>query len=105
MDKVRSKTDEKLIFPELSYKLVGIMFDVYNALGAGLKEKTYENAVRKAFEEEELSYNQQLFVPVKYKDEVVGKLFLDFLVEDKVVVELKVGDRFNKGNIDQICGY
>lgn len=105
MTEVTKQTSDKVIYPELSYKLIGIMFDVYNELGGGLKEKIYENAAKEAFKKENIGFKQQLYIPVMYKEKNVGKYFLDFLVEEQIVLELKVGDRFRKTNIDQIYQY
>lgn len=43
-----------LVYPELSYKIVGILFDVYNELGYGFQEKHYQRAVTKALKDKEL---------------------------------------------------
>jgi len=40
-----------------------------------------------------------------YKEKKVGHYFIDFLIDNKVVLEIKVGDRFPKRNIDQIFSY
>src|SRR3972149_10271300 len=95
----------ELVYPELSYQLIGIMFDVYNELGGGLKEKHYEKAVKKLFDERSIHYSEQLMVPIIFKSEQIGKNFLDFLVERKIVIELKTGERFKKENINQIYNY
>ncbi|QQG42635.1 MAG: GxxExxY protein [Candidatus Giovannonibacteria bacterium] len=94
-----------LIYPELSYKIIGILFDVYNQLGYGYQEKYYEKATAAALKLAGLNYKEQYLVPLKFKDEKIGNYFLDFLVDDKVVLELKRGERVAKSNIDQIYAY
>ena len=94
-----------LIYPELSYKIIGILFDVYNKLGYGYQEKYYEKATAVAFKSAKLNYKEQLSVPLKFEDEKIGNYFLDFLIDDKVVLELKRGERVAKSNIDQIYAY
>jgi len=94
-----------LIHPKLSYKLVGILFDVYNELGFGLKEKHYYNAIALALKSEGLALKQQVPVALKYKNSKIGIDFLDFLVENSVVLEIKTGNRFLKRNIDQVYEY
>lgn len=42
---------------------------------------------------------------MKFEDEKVGIFYLDFLVEDKVIIEIKVGNRFHKSSFDQIISY
>ena len=94
-----------LIYPELSYKIIGILFDVYNQLGYGYQEKYYEKAVATSLKLARLNYKEQFLVPLKFKGEKIGNYFLDFLVDDKIVLELKRGERVAKSNIDQIYAY
>jgi GxxExxY protein len=99
----RAKTD--LIYAELTEKVIGILFEVYNTLGHGHPEKTYQRAIAVALGEANLSFIEQLYVPVIFKGKVVGKNYLDFLIEDKLVLEIKKGDYFVKAHIDQVYQY
>jgi len=101
MNKVR----RDLVYPELSYKIVGLLYEVYNDLGYGYQEKYYEKAVAKALEQERLKYKEQLYVPFEFKNQKIGEYYLDFLVEDKIIVELKKGDKFSRKNIEQVYAY
>lgn len=94
-----------ILYPELSYEIIGILYDVYNELGYGFQEKYYERAIAKEFERKKLKYKKQLHVPLEFKNEKIGDYFLDFLVEDKIVIELKRGDNFSRKNIEQIYAY
>ncbi|KKT41403.1 MAG: hypothetical protein UW30_C0008G0022 [Candidatus Giovannonibacteria bacterium GW2011_GWA2_44_13b] len=94
-----------LIYPELSYKIIGVLFDVYNQLGYGYQEKYYEKATAATLKLAGLTYKEQFPIPLKFKDEKIGNYFLDFLVDDKVVLELKRGERVAKSNIDQVYAY
>ena len=97
--------EEKIIYKDLSYKIVGILFEVYNELGYGYQEKYYEMAVAKCFVKEEILHKRQAPYRVMFKDEEIGKYYLDFLVDDKIILELKKGNYFSKRNIEQIKGY
>lgn len=101
----KSTNKIEVAYPELSYKLVGILFDVYNSLGSGHKERYYCNAISTALLNSGINFKKELYVPLFYKEKRVGYYFIDFLIEDKIVLETKAGDRFNKRNIDQILGY
>lgn len=94
-----------LIYPELSYKIIGIMFEVYNELGPGYQEKHYQKAIAEAFKKHNLSFKEQVFIPLKFQDSEIGKYFLDFIVEDKIILEIKKGERFIKTNIMQLNSY
>lgn len=100
-----SNKQVNIIYKDLSYKIVGILFDVYNELGYGYLEKIYEKAVKNGFDLEKIKYKQQAAYKITYKDKVVGRCFLDFIVEDKIVLELKKGGYFSKKNIEQVRTY
>ncbi len=78
---------------ELTGRIIEIFYRVYDELGFGFLEKVYENALAIEFRREGLGFGQQVPIEVCYRDEVVGNYFADFIVEGKVVVEIKA-DRF-----------
>lgn len=82
---------EDLLFPKLSFQINGILFDVAHQLGGGHREQYYERAVRVGLQSAGLSFREQVYVPVRYKEQTIGKYYLDFLVEEKIVLELKRG--------------
>lgn len=94
-----------LVLPNLSYQIIGVLFDVYNKLGYGHAEKVYQNAVSVALKECSLPFKEQLYSPILYKNQRVSINYFDFLIDDKIVLELKKGDRFNKAHIDQVYQY
>jgi len=94
-----------LIYPELSYKIVGVLFEAHNKLGPGYHEKYYQKATALGLQESGLSFNEQVYSPLVFNDSKVGRYFLDFLIDDKIILEIKKGDRFSKRNIDQIVAY
>jgi GxxExxY protein len=94
-----------IIYPDLSYKIVGCAFEVYNALGGGLLESQYQRAMAKEFELRGLKFREQVHYPVEYKGVSIGKGFMDFLIEDKIVVELKRGEHFSRNHINQVNAY
>jgi len=94
-----------LIFPELSFQIVGCAFEVQNALGFGFKEAIYQKALSLAFKEKGLSFKEQVQFEIKFKDQVLGKRYFDFIIENKVIVEIKRDDKFSKANIDQTVEY
>ncbi len=94
-----------LVYPELSYMIVGVLYEAYNVLGYGYKEIYYQGAIASNLKNCKLSFKEQVPAKIKYKDGVIGRVFLDFLIEEKVVLEIKKTDRFSKGEIGQIHGY
>lgn len=96
---------QDLLYPKLSYEIGGAAFDVYNCLGAGHNEKYYQRALEESFIEKGLKFKREVKCPLNFKSKVVGRRFVDFIVEGKVIIELKKGDRFAKTNIDQVLDY
>lgn len=94
-----------LIYPELSYKLVGLAYDVFNELGHGHLEKVYQRAYAKELKDAQIIFKEQAPYQVIYKEEVIGNNYLDFLIEDKIIIELKRSDFHSKKYIDQISNY
>lgn len=94
-----------LIHKDLSYKVVGIIFKVFNELGYGYYEKYYQKAVALEFDNQKLSYIREKEVPLIYQNKNIGKYFLDFIVENKIVIELKVANFFHNRDIKQILSY
>ena len=75
---------------EISYHIRGAVYDVYKALGPGLLESVYEEALCFELEERGLKVDRQVQVPIIYKGRALKtELRLDLLVEDLVIVELK----------------
>ena len=56
-----------LIYPEISYQIIGILFEVYNQLGPGYSEKYYQKAVAIELKRCGLSFKEQVFEPLKFK--------------------------------------
>jgi GxxExxY protein len=98
-------TENKVIYKELSYQIVGILFDVYNDLGYGYQEKYYEKAVSKYFVANSIRFQNQVPFKIAAKGEIIGRYYVDFIVENKIVLEIKKGNYFSKRNIEQVKGY
>jgi len=94
-----------LFYPRLSYKIIGGLFEVHNSLGAGHYEKYYQRALANEFTRIKLSFKEQVYNPLIFKNKKVGSYYLDFLIEDKIILEIKKGDRFSKKHIDQVYSY
>lgn len=94
-----------LVYPELSYKIIGCAYDVFNQLGFGHAEKIYQRAFIEALKKNNLQFSEQHYSPVKFDNLIIGKYFFDFLIDNKIIVELKKDSRFSKQNIDQVNQY
>lgn len=89
----------------ISERIIGCAFDVMNTLGSGFLEKVYENALAHELRKAGLSVAQQHGITVRYDDIVVGEYTADMLVEDAVVVELKVVKTLDSVHTAQCINY
>ncbi|MFH1089762.1 MAG: GxxExxY protein [Candidatus Uhrbacteria bacterium] len=96
---------QDLVEPELSYEIVGACFDVFNEFGSGHPEKVYQKALEIAFEERKLKFEKQKYSPLIFKTIKVGSFFYDFVIENKIVVEIKVDKKFKVNDYKQLKTY
>jgi len=80
----------KLLYEKESYEIRGACFAVWKHFGSAFKETVVEKALAKEFKERGLSVNRQKRIDIFYKSEKVGTYVPDFIIEDKVIVEIKV---------------
>lgn len=97
------KTD--LIYPELSYQIVGILFEVSNKLGFGFSEKYYQRAIAEILDNLKVPFKKEQKIEVALTGGKKIIVFADFLIGNKIILEIKKGERFLKSNIDQIASY
>ncbi|GBE17102.1 hypothetical protein BMS3Abin15_00938 [bacterium BMS3Abin15] len=95
----------KLIHPELSYKIVGALYAVYNSIGSGYQERYYQRALSKEFKDEKIKFKEQLPIKLEYKGDNLGIYYIDFLTEDKIILEIKNSSKFYPKDIKQALGY
>jgi len=79
----------KLKFEKLSYDLRGAFFEVYNTLGPGFKEQIYHNALAKELRNRGIRFSDKERISILYKGEKVGVYEPDFIIDSKILVELK----------------
>lgn len=95
----------ELLFSDITEKIIGAAFEVHNALGKGLSEKTYENALALRLQTLGLRVSQQKEVPVMFEGQNVGNQVVDLLVEECVIVEVKAIQNLSRINEAQLLGY
>ncbi|MDH3944437.1 MAG: GxxExxY protein [Anaerolineae bacterium] len=90
---------------EITEMVIGCAYEVGNTLGTGFLEKVYENALAHEIRKAGLRVLQQHALRVYYDDVIVGEFFADLLVQDKVLVELKVTESLSKLHMAQCLNY
>ena len=92
-------------YSELTRKIIGAFYDVYNELGYGFLEKVYENALAIELKQRGFNVVQQKPIDVSYKGIVVGSYFADLIIHDKVLLELKATKEIKEEHEAQILNY
>src|SRR5438445_4088674 len=95
----------KLLAKEEFFQIVGCAIEVLNALGHGLLEKPYENALAVEFGLPSIPFRQQLVFDVLYKGQNVGLFIPDLIAFDSVVVDTKVIDRITDHERGLVLNY
>jgi len=65
-----------LIYPDFSFKIIGILFDVYNELGFGYQEKYYQRAIASVFSKNKIKFKEQVKIPLAFKRTKIGYYYL-----------------------------
>ena len=94
-----------MIHGGITDSILGVFYDVYNELGSGFLESVYANAMGIVFQERDILFEQEININVHFHEKVVGVFRADFLVEKKVIVELKACKSIDKSHIAQTINY
>lgn len=104
-NKMMAKKVLDFLYEEESYKIRGACFEVYNALGGGIRENIIERALLEELRSRGLGVATQARVAVKYKDKNIGVYIPDIVIDDKIIVELKSKPFITKEDEKQFWGY
>lgn len=96
-----------LLEEELSYKIRGCVFNVANKYGKGFKENIYQKALAEELEKGKMNFEQQKRINIHSfnSGKKLGVYIPDFIVEDKIILELKATNFTTKNDIDQQLSY
>jgi GxxExxY protein len=99
------RNDGILKYRELTEKIIGVFFEVYNELGHGFLESVYEKAFEIALTSKGISALRKIEVPVWFRGQKVGDFEADMLVEKCVLLELKAGRALDASHEAQLLNY
>lgn len=94
-----------LIHGDLSYKIIGILYKVYNILGPGFQEKYYQRAIAKVLQKEKIPFLEQVKVNFEINGVEIGKYYIDFVIDHRMVLEIKAKNFFSVKDVKQVLGY
>ena len=90
---------------DLTDRIIGVFYDLYNELGHGFLESTYSEAMALALTESGLANAREVPVPVWFRGRKVGQYFADLVVESPVLLELKVSRTLESAHEAQLLHY
>lgn len=97
---------EEYLYKEESYKIIGILFEVHKNLGKGFSEIVYKDALEYEFKINKIPYQREKEFSVNYKDTILKhKFYADFVVYDKIILEIKTVECFNNAHYNQSLNY
>ena len=79
----------KLVYPDLSYRINGVLFSVHNELGRFRNENQYADRVEEKFKNLGIIYEREKIIPESFVGEKSGRNKIDFIVENKIILEIK----------------
>jgi len=94
-----------MVKDELTYKIIGCAMKVHNALGNGFQEVIYQRCLAIELKRAGLAFEREKEHTIYYEDFEVGKRRADFVVENKVIVELKAVIRLEDVHLAQAKNY
>ena len=95
----------ELLYKELTYAIIGAAMEVHSVLGPGFLEAVYQSALAHELNLREIPFQQQQCLPVAYKDTVVGEYRPDFIVDEKLIIEIKAAKKLTEIDEAQLINY
>ncbi len=81
-----------IVLKEESYKIIGICMEIHKQLGRGFLEIVYKDALEYEFKKQEIGYEREKMYEIQYKEIILPhKFYADFIVFDKIILEVKCG--------------
>lgn len=97
--------ESDLLYADLTRKIIGAAMEVHKTLGTGFLEGVYEDALAVEFAIQGIAFEQQKPLGIFYKGHKVRDYICDFLVEEKVLVELKAIKNLTATEEAQLLNY
>ncbi|MEZ4803720.1 MAG: GxxExxY protein [Gelidibacter sp.] len=95
-----------ILYKDESYSIVGVLFDVYNNLGSGFSEIVYKDAIQYELQQLNIPFEREKEFSVQYKNIILQhKFYADFVVFDKIILEIKSIKELNDAHISQCLNY
>ncbi len=100
-----TENNKKYPYSDLTHKLIGLAFEVYKQLGAGYPEKIYQKAYEHKLDSSGIKFIRENYCRIEIDGKKIGSFKLDFLIENTVIVEMKVRNNFYNKDTAQVLAY
>ena len=100
-----ARNDAELLYEDLTYKIRGALFQVRKKIGLGHKEQVYHGALEIEFKNVGLAYESKKNIPILYEGQNIGIYQPDFVIENKVLIELKALPEIGRPQTEQVWSY
>jgi GxxExxY protein len=97
--------DIEYLYKDLTYKIIGVIYEVHKELSNVHKEIIYQKAISIELSERGITFVEEKPIDVKYKGKKIGIYKPDFIIDDKVILEIKVAPAITKAMNDQVYYY
>ncbi|MEK7193402.1 MAG: preprotein translocase subunit SecA [Patescibacteria group bacterium] len=97
--------EEKLLHEDLTYRIRGILFSIKNVLGLGHKENIYQKAIESELLKAEIVFEREKAIDVLYDGKKIGTYQPDFVIDGKVILEIKAVPFIGKIEEKQVWSY
>ena len=98
--------EDKILYREESYQIVGACFEVYTEKGNGFLEAVYQECLRKEFKLRGLDYKEKPKLQISYKGEMLDQYYEpDFLCHERIILEIKAVKQLSDEHRAQIINY
>ncbi len=95
----------ELLYKELTFAVIGAAMEVHTILGPGFLEAVYQTALERELTLRGIPCEKQVKLPVRYKDILIGEYVADFIIDGKLIVEIKAVSNFNSQHQAQAMHY
>lgn len=106
MNHENSEMHEKIVFKDESYKIQGVIFEVYREIGPGFLESVYQECLEIELAKHRIPFQSQADINIRYKEITLNQYFkADIICYDKIIIELKAVKQLDNIHRAQLFNY
>jgi GxxExxY protein len=95
----------ELLYKELTFAVIGAAMEAHKILGPGFLEAVYQAALARELTLRSIPFKQKVRLPVTYKDVLIGEYIADFVIDGKLILEIKAASQLNANHQAQAMHY